>query len=156
MGANNPAAMALPQAHLILRVTGLFMPSLSVMAIEGEIDSVERAIAEAPTNLDELEALLPRGASLDDPAVLASVPNNYREGCKEHCAMWKHCRGQALLQELPIVLGEQAAETLAPAGTLQRALELMKAEGTPPQNASEFALAQQLRAADSILRSAVG
>ena len=152
-GVNDPSA-ALPLADLVLRVTGLFMPSLSCMAIEGEVASIERAIGEAPTNLDELEALLPSDASFDDPAVIAEVPNNYRPSCKEHCAMWQYCRAQALEQRHPVILGDQAAEKLAPAGSIARALELMR--GVPPRNVAEAALAEELRLADQLLRRAVG
>lgn len=153
-GAHAPAAIAAPNADLVLRVTGLFMPTLSRMAIEGEVDSVERAIAEAPTNLDELEAMLPRDATLDNASTLASVPNNYRPSCKEHCAMWQHCRAQALEQRHPVILGDQAAEKLAPAGSIDRAIDLMTGRGPPPRNAAEAALAEELRTADQVLRSA--
>lgn len=155
-GANNPAAIATPRADLVLRVTGLFMPTLSPMTIEGEVDSVERAIAEAPTNLDELDAMLPRDAALDDASVLASVPNNYRPSCKEHCAMWQHCRAQALEQHHAVLLGDQAAEKLAPVGSIDRAIDLMTGTGAPPRNAAEAALAEELHRADQVLRSAVG
>ena len=147
------STIALPRADLVLRVTGLFMPTLSQMAINGEVDSIERAIGEAPTSLDELEAMLPSDASLDDAAFIAQVPNNYRPSCKEHCAMWQHCRAQALQQRHPVILGDQAAETLAPAGSIDRALDLMR--GAPPRNAAETALAEKLRTADQVLRSAV-
>ena len=152
-GVNNPSAVALPRADLVLRVTGLFMPTLSCMAIEGEVDSIERAIGEAPTNLEDLEAMLPSDASLDDASVIAQVPNNYRPSCKEHCAMWQHCRAQALEQHHPVILGDRAAETLAPAGSIDRALELMR--GAPPRNAAEATLAVELRTADQVLGSVV-
>lgn len=154
LGIQNPEATARPNADLVLRVTGLFMPSLNTMAIEGEVDSVERAIGESPTNLQELEVMLPSDASLDDAAVIAQVPNNYRPSCKEHCAMWQHCRAQALEHRHPIILGDQAAEKLAPAGSIDRALELMR--GATPRNIAETALADELRRADQILGSAVG
>jgi hypothetical protein len=153
-GVNNPSATALPRADLVLRVTGLFMPTLSCMAIEGEVDSIERAIGEAPTNLEELEGMLPSDASLDDASVISQVPNNYRPSCKEYCAMWQHCRAQALEQRHPVILGDRAAEKLAPAGSIDRALEMMR--GAPPRNAAEAALAEELRTADQVLRSAVG
>lgn len=156
LGVNNPAAFAAAGADLVLRVTGLFMPTLSRMAIEGEVDSVERAISEAPTSLQELEALLPPQASFEDAATIAAVPNNYRPSCKEHCAMWEHCRAQALEQRQPVVLGDQAAEVLAPAGSIDRALELMRGQGQPSRNSAEAALAEELRVASETLRRAVG
>lgn len=153
LGVGNPSAIALPKADLVLRVTGLFMPSLSSMSIEGEVDSVERAIGEATTNLDRLEAMLPSDASLEDPAIIAQVPNNYRPSCKEHCAMWQYCRAQAIDQRHPVILGDQAAERLAPAGSIDRALELMR--GAAPRNVAEAVLRQELQQADQVLRSAV-
>jgi hypothetical protein len=149
LGVNNTDHVAEANADLVLRVTGLFLPTLSRMSIEGEVDSIIRAIAEAPTNLNELEAMLPTGASLDDPAVLASVPNSYRPGCKEHCGLWQQCRGQALEVRQPIVLGDHAAETLAAAGSIDRALDLMT-------GAAEAALARELQAADIEFKKAVG
>jgi len=126
------------------------------MGIESEVDSILRAIAEAPTNLDELVSMLPPGAALDNPAVLSAVPNHYRSGCKEHCALWQQCRAQALAEDHPIILGEVVAEKLAAAGSLNRALDLMVGTGVPPRNAAEAALAEELRNADMILRRAVG
>jgi hypothetical protein len=126
------------------------------MSIEGEVDSIVRAIAEAPTNLTELEGMLPESASLDDAATLSSVPNNYRPGCKEHCALWQQCRGQALETRAPVVLGDHAAEALAAAGSIDRALDLMMGAGAPPRNPAEAALARELQAANLEFRRAVG
>jgi hypothetical protein len=102
-GIREPEALALAEAELVLKVTGFFLPTLHRMAIEGEVDSVLRAIADAPTNLDELEALLPTGASLDNPVILDTVPNHYRPSCKEHCALWEHCRARAQANSHPII-----------------------------------------------------
>lgn len=156
LGVNNPTVLASADADLVLKVTGVMMPTLSRMAIVGEVDSVERAIGETPTNLEELEALLPAEATFADATTIAAVPNNYRPSCKEHCAMWEHCRAQALEQRHPVVLGDQAAEVLAPAGSIDRALELMRGQGQPPRNSGEATLAHELRIADEILRRAAG
>jgi hypothetical protein len=155
-GAHNVEELATADADLVLRVTGLFIPTLSRQAIRGEVDSILRAISDAPTNLDELEALLPPGATLDDPAILAAVPNHYRPSCKEHCGLWEQCRRQALSVRHPVVLGDMAAEKLAAAASIDRALDLMAGTGAPPRNAAEAALAQELQAAQAMLRRAVG
>lgn len=155
-GVARPEQIATADADLVLKVTGFFLPTLQPMAIEGEVDSILRAISEAPTNLDALEALLPVGASLDNPVVLETVPNNYRPNCKEHCAMWEHCRARAQAESHPIILGDHAAEKLAAAGSLNRAIELMTSAGAPPRNAAEAALASELRAGDEAFRKAVG
>lgn len=156
LGIKNPSDLATADADLVLRVTGLFLPTLHRQSIKGEVDSILRAIAEVPTNLDELEALLPVESSLDDPVVLASVPNSYRPSCKEHCALWEQCRGQALAARDPIVLGDLAAEKLAAAGSIDRALDIMSGTGAPPRNPAEAALGEELRAADALFRKAVG
>jgi hypothetical protein len=156
LGVHHPEQLATADADLVLRVTGLFLPTLHRQSIRGEVDSILRAIAEAPTNLDELEALLPPGASLDDPAVLASVPNHYRPSCKEHCGLWEQCRRQALTTRHPIVLGDLAAEKLAAAGSIDRALDLMTGAGPPPRNPAEAALGAELQAADALFRRAMG
>jgi hypothetical protein len=156
LGVRNIEQVATADADLVLRVTGLFVPTLQRQAIRGEVDSILRAIADAPTNLDELEALLPPGATLDDPAILTAVPNHYRPSCKEHCGLWEQCRGQALAVRHPVVLGDMAAEKLAAAGSIDRALDLMAGTGAPPRNPAEAALAEELQAAQVMLRRAVG
>ncbi|MBL8806184.1 MAG: hypothetical protein JNN22_04990 [Rhodospirillales bacterium] len=156
LAVTNSEHLAVAEADLVLRVTGLFLPTLHRQSIKGEIDSVLRAIADAPTNLDELDAMLPHGVSLDNPAVLRSVPNHYRPSCKEHCGLWEQCRGQALAARHPIVLGDLAAEKLAAASSVDRALDLVNSTGAPPRNAAEAALGEELRAADTLLRRAIG
>lgn len=144
----DPLPFKLDRADLILRVTGLSMGTLNRMRIVSEIDSIRRAIAEAPTNLDELESLLGSDASLDKPGVLSAIPNAYRSGCKEHCALWEYCREQALQARQPIVLGDVASEQLAAAGSIDRAIELMNGTGAAPRGSAEENLARTLRAAN--------
>jgi hypothetical protein len=138
---------------LVLRVPGSRKARLSVMTLEGEVASLERAIGEAPRNLDELEALLPPGASLDDAATLESVPNRYGSSCREYCALAAHCKQASVVARDPILLGEQAQELLAPAGSISRAADLMK--GAPPRTAAEQRLAEALRDAVVALKRAV-
>jgi len=154
-GVPDPEHLTGAGCDLVLRAPGSFTPTLRVMTIFGEVASLERALSEAPRNLDELEAMLPPGAALSDAGVLAAVPNNYRPGCKEHCAMWQHCREQALATGHPVVLGDQAAEQLATAGSIARALDLLNGVGLPPRTPAEAMLAAQLREADTILQRAV-
>lgn len=154
-GVAAPDALAEAWCDLILRAPGSFTPTLRAMTIAGEVASLDRALSEAPRNLDELEAMLPPGGALSDATVLAAIPNNYRPSCKEHCAMWSHCREQALTAGHPVVLGDHAAEQLAAAGSIARALDLLNGTGQPPRTAAETALAQQLQEADTILQRAV-
>ncbi len=155
LGVREPAELATAHGDLILKVTGLFLATLRPMTLTGELDSVLRALADAPSNLVELEGLLPAGGTLDDPVVLAAIPNHYRSACREHCALWTHCRGQSLMMSQPVILGDEAAERLAAAGSLSRARDLMNGVGLPPRNLAEAALAAELFAANQTYRRAV-
>jgi hypothetical protein len=152
LGYRDAEAIVPARCDLILKVTGFFLPTLHQMVIAGELDSILRALSDAPSNLDELEAMLPPSATLTDPAILASIPNRYRSGCREHCALWTHCREQATTASQPTLLGEEAAEYLAAAGSLGRAIDLMNGSGAPPRNSAERALARELYEANQMLR----
>jgi hypothetical protein len=156
LGVQDPSRLAIAQGDLILKVTGLFLATLRPMTLTGEVDSILRALADAPSNLAELEGLLPAGGALDDPQVLAAIPNHYRSTCREHCALWTHCRSQAQVMSNPVILGDEASERLAAAGSLNRARDLMNGVGLPPRNPAEAALAAELLAANQIYRRVVG
>jgi hypothetical protein len=155
-GVRDPSRLVPAIGDLVLRAPGSFNARLRTMSLEGEIASLERAVGEAPRDLEELEALLPPNATLSDPAILGNLPNHYRPTCKEHCDLWRFCRNRALTTSQPIVLGDLAAEQLAAAGTITRALDLLNGRGAPPRTAAEAALATQLREADTELRRALG
>jgi len=154
-GVVNPARAVPAFGDLVLRAPGSFNPRLSTMTLEGEVASLERAVNEAPRDLDELQALLPPGATLSDPAILGNIPHHYRPSCKEHCDLWRFCRNRALATSQPVILGDLAAEQLAAAGTITRALDLMNGRGAPARNPAEAALAAQLREADAEHRRAL-
>jgi hypothetical protein len=155
MGVRDVEAMVRAEGDLVLRIPGALKPTLRPMTLRGEVDSLERAIREAPSNLDELEDLLPDGAALDDPAILESIPNSYRSNCREHCALAQHCKQAAVVNSDPAVLGDFARETLAAAGSVSRALDLLRGTGAPPRTTAEQALAEQLRDAYTEYREAV-
>src|SRR5205807_7235349 len=46
------------RGDLVLRIPGAYRPTLRPMSLEGEVDSLERALQEAPRNLGETETLL--------------------------------------------------------------------------------------------------
>lgn len=137
-------------ADLILRVPGSYQPTLWPMTVRGEVFSIERAIDEAPRDLDALERLLastaPAGA-LDDPTVLDAIPNHYTDTCREHCALAERCKQQAVALADPVLLGGYAREELAPAGDLARALELLGGTGASPRTAHERELQGRLQEA---------
>jgi hypothetical protein len=155
MGAAMPELLVPAQGDLVLRVPGSMKATLRAMTLRGEVDSLERAIEEAPRNLDELETILPPGGSLDDADVLESIPNSYRASCKEHCALTQHCKTAAIACGDPTILGDFAREKLAAAGSISRALDLLRGTGAPPRTPSERALAEQLRDAFGEYRRAV-
>jgi hypothetical protein len=138
------SASCLAACDLILAVPGYFKGSLREMVIPGEVDSLERCLARTSANaLDELEALL-GGKAIDESGALSSVPCSYRPECREHCALAVHCRREASVRGDPVLLGMAARELLAPAGTLGRAVELMRAKGAAPKDEREAQLQDQL------------
>ena len=98
-----------------------------------------------------MERLLPAGGTLADPVMIERLPNNYRSACKEHCALWERCRAHALAAGQPIILGDLAAEQLAAAGSIPRALDLLDGRGRPPDNEAEATLMEALRDAGQAL-----
>lgn len=144
--------MAVDRVDMVLRAPGSFNPRLfPSMRAESELASLVRALSTAPADLDEVEHLLPPGATLADAGVIERLPNNYRSHCKEHCALWERCRAHALATGQPIILGDLAAEQLAAAGSLSRALDLLDGRGRPPDNEAEATLAAGLREAGLVL-----
>jgi hypothetical protein len=128
---------------------------LRPMTLSAEVASLDRAIGEAPRNLDELEAMLPQGGTMDLPAILDQIPTNYRTSCKEHCALAGKCKQQAVASGDPSLLGDATRELLGAAGTLTRALDLMNFRGAPPRTAEEQVLAEQLQEALALYRRAI-
>ena len=153
LGIADTTAAVPTVGDLVLRVPGSRKGRLRPMTLPGEVASLERSLGEAPRNLDELEALLSPGASLDQPSVLESVPNSYRSSCREYCALAGHCKQASIVAQDPILLGEQAKELLMPAGSISRAADLLS--GARPRTAAEKALAEHLKEAAAALRRAV-
>jgi hypothetical protein len=143
---------------LVLRQPGSFFPTLTAMPLKGEVHSLERALDEAPRNLDELETLLAsirRSASLDDPSILDAISGNYIESCREHCALAPRCKALAVAAADPVLIGGTAREELAGAGSLTRALDLLH-DRSRPRTPQEEALAVRLKDALGEYRRAVG
>ncbi|MCC6630132.1 MAG: hypothetical protein IT340_22355 [Chloroflexi bacterium] len=158
LGAPVPEDLVPARGDLILRVPGAYRPTLRPMALRGEVDSLVRALAEAPRDLGELERLVAAigpDATLDDRAVLEQLPNNYRESCREFCALASRCKERAVALGDPILLGNRAREEFAAAGSLVRVIELLEGRGAPPQTAAEQALQARLQEEYGALRRAV-
>lgn len=155
---DEPVALVPAYGDLILRRPGSFPPTLRPMTLRGEVDSIERALEEAPRNLDELEALLHGigpDAAIDDPAVLDAIPNRYNEGCREYCALAQRCKQQALACGDPVLLGSGAREALTAAGSLGRALDLVHSRGASPETPQETMLAAHLSETAALYREAL-
>lgn len=142
----DPPQLAPAVADLVLRRPGSFRPTLRPMTLAGEVHSLERALNEAPRDLAELEALIDAitpGASLDEADVLDAVPTNYVESCREHCALAPQCKQAAVACGDPVLLGTPAREELAAAGSLGRAVDLVRGRARP-RTAEERALQARL------------
>jgi hypothetical protein len=143
---------------LVFAIPGSFRPTLREMPLRGEVESLERALREAPKDLDELEDFLAEigvGASVETPDILGLIPNNYLETCREHCALAQRCKRQALASGAPILLGSGAREELAAAGSINRALDLLRDQDASPRTPEEATLKAQLRLAYKEYRRAV-
>ncbi|HEU5378028.1 MAG TPA: hypothetical protein VFV38_21615 [Ktedonobacteraceae bacterium] len=145
-----PERLVLPRADLILRVLGSSYATLRPMTLRQECASIQVILAQAPQVFHTLEQqLLAIGlhAALDQPGVLDQIPNHFTPTCKEFCPLAPHCKKQAQQRSEPIVLGNQACQELAPAGTLARAWNLLN--GHPPATPDEQDVAQRLQEAVS-------
>jgi hypothetical protein len=134
-------------ADLVLRRPGSYFPTLRPMTLRGEVFSLQRALEGTGQALERVEALLAglgEEATLDDPRVLDAIPASYVESCREHCALAAHCKDEAAGRGDPVLLGGQAREALAAAGSIQRGLDLMYGRAVPA-SAEERALAERLR-----------
>jgi hypothetical protein len=158
LGGTNTETLVPSRGDLVLRTPGSYRPTLRAMALRGEVDSLVRALAEAPRDLGELELLVATIGSegtLDDRSILEQLPNNYRESCREFCALATRCKERALAQGDPVLLGSRAREEFAAAGSLARAVELLEGRGSPPRTPAERALQTRLREEYGELRRAI-
>ena len=157
-GVPDPPALVPLEADLVLRRPSSFSPTLRPMRLPGEYFSVAQALQAAPQDLLTLEAQLQRsgpGAALDDARTIEALPNNYLPSCREHCALAPYCKQRAYRASDPIVLGPQARERLAAAGSVARALDLLNGTGGPIRSPEEDALAAQLREADAAWKGVI-
>jgi hypothetical protein len=148
LGSADARTLVPARGDLVLRTPGSFRPTLRPMALEGEVDSLERALQEAPRNLGETETLLATigaAAALDVRAVVEQVPNNYQERCREFCAPAAQCKQRAQAEGDPVLLGSRAREEWAAAGSLERVLELLAGSGAAPRTPAEQLLRQRLQ-----------
>lgn len=148
LGLLNHDEIVTAMADLVLKIPGYSAGSLRPMTLSGEVDSLERALNEAPRNLEELEALLAditRNATLSDSKILDSIPNNYLPECREYCALALHCKQEAVSSGNPVLLGKRASEELAAAGSLGRTLDLLRSREQPARTEAEGMLQAELQ-----------
>jgi hypothetical protein len=159
LGATDPELLIAARADLVLKTPGSYRPTLRSMGLSGEVDSLVRAIAEAPRDLGELEELVSAigpDATLDDRTVLEQIPNNYRENCREFCGLAARCKERAVAQSDPVLLGGRAREEFAAAGSLARVVELLEGRGAPARTPAERILQARLQEQYGELRRALG
>lgn len=159
LGVTEPELLSPARADLVLKTPGSYRPTLRPMGLAGEVDSLVRALAEAPRDLGELEdlvAAIGSGATLDDRAVLEQIPNNYRENCREFCELAARCKERAIAQGDPVLLGGRAREEFAAAGSLARVVELLEGRGGPHRTPAERMLQARLQEQYGEFRRALG
>jgi hypothetical protein len=132
-------ALVADRVHVILKRPGSAQPTLTTMRIEGEIATVSAAMESLAANIIDLDSL--EGA-LDDPVTIEALPANYESRCREHCALAPWCKAEALRDSNPALLGNPMRESLHPAGTISRAVEL--SNGAEPRTPEERELAAEL------------
>ncbi len=158
LGVSHSEALVPADGDLVLKSPGSSLPTLRPMVLVGELWSLENVLRAAPGALANLEGLLRgirSGAALDDPAVLDAIPNNYQPSCAEHCPLAKRCKRQAQALGDPGLLGAQAREEFAAAGSLPRVLDLLGGRGGPSRTAAEGDLAARLWETSAELQKAV-
>lgn len=133
------------RVDLILRKPTHFVPTLRPMTLEGEVESIEQAIAHAPALRERiLELLHEDELHVRDRGHLERLPNHFCEECKEHCALAPLCKREAFRGGESASLGSQARESLRAVGSIPEAWALLRGE-RDPKDAQEVALLAQLR-----------
>ncbi len=138
---------------MFLRAPGSFNPRLfAEMRAESELASLIRALSTAPADLDQvLERLLPAGGTLADPVMIERLPtttalparNTARCGSGAGPMRWPPASRSSW--------ATLAAEQLAAAGSIPRALDLLAGRGRPPDNDAGPRSPQRVRDADQVL-----
>jgi hypothetical protein len=138
----NPVGTAAQVTLVFTRPDSLFPAPIYHESVRGEMRDAENAIALLEDAKAELKLLIPPGS--DVRTLLPTLDIHYMEKCLSFCSLAKRCRESCSEEGKVSVLGENTARILAPAGTIERAVELL--EGSPPKDDGEAALAQRLRA----------
>lgn len=153
LGADDAEKIIPPLADLVLKWRGSMRPSLRRHERLPEVGVITAHLQRAEDVLADVEAVLPPGAVVDDPATLRGIPHHYNPSCQEYCALAAICQAEALAHGDPILLGERPRDVLAAAGTITRALLLLA--GAEPRPGAEHTLARRLRDADYLLEEAL-
>ena len=133
------------RVDLILRQPTRFAPTLRPMTLDGEVESVERAIEQAPRLQQRILELLDEDElGVRNRDQLEILPNHFCEGCKEHCALAPLCKREAFQAGDAALLGGQARESLLTAGSISDAWTLLRGERAPDSD-EEALLLEQLR-----------
>lgn len=142
-----------PQVDLVLRRVGTSLPSLRAMGVRGESNSILRAFGSFPDRLANADAALAASGlafNLTDPNVIAAIPNSFRPDCRNFCPLYSACRDEAVARSDLATLGPTSAAHLTAAGSVSRAVELLR--GAHPRSPEEAALQAALRITNTELR----
>lgn len=144
LGVSSPGTIIPWEAAIILRKPSTNFPTLSTENISSEVTAIARVITNANPTLQQVLQILANTASktIDNPTSLTAIPNNYLPDCRDHCALAKICRRQARSNNSLVLLGKNASEEFAAAGSLARVFQLLR--GATARTPEEAALQQEL------------
>ena len=133
------------RVDLILRQPTKFAPTLRPMKLDGEVESIERAVEQAPALQQSILELLDEDElNVRERDQLELLPNHFCEECKEHCALAPLCKREAFQAGDAASLGGQAREALRATGSIPTAWALLRGERAPESD-EEALLLKQLR-----------
>lgn len=133
------------QADLIFSNSGSNTPTLNRLPVQGEVFNIEASLLDSVQILSEAIDSLGE-QSLDDPRAVQALRPHLCSSCSSHCALFEHCRTDAIEIQAPVVLGDSAQELLSVVPDLTAALALRDGQ-IEPQDADQRAVAELLAAA---------
>ena len=100
--------------------------------IHRDVERVQRALAAAMMRLPAHLSSLPAGTSLDTREGFESLPYDYTEECRGHCALASRCAERAARQGNGAILGDHVASLLGGVVTLHDLDAMLAGRMEPP------------------------
>lgn len=154
MNEKNPGRSREPFADIILQYPGTLSPALIEMDLTGEIFSIAQFFKNAPRSLERLAKTLGEEKSLDSKDSLHQLSINFRQDCREFCALTSICQGECVSRGDLALFGTGGREALHGVPSVDRALELLHGRGDAPKDPHELALQQRLQTNLNLYREA--